>query len=64
MMSKRQRKVVLRNLEMLFLEERRKLLIAPRTQPSYGITLHMGFEAEPYRWFGKPARMRHPSAPL
>ena len=38
MMSKRQHKVVLRNLEMLFLEERRKLLIAPRTQPSYGIT--------------------------
>lgn len=38
MMSKRQRKVVLRNLEMLFLEVRGKLLIAPRTQPSYGIT--------------------------
>ena len=29
MMSKRQRKVVLRNLEILFLEVRGKLLIAP-----------------------------------
>ena len=38
MTSKKQRKVVLRNLEMLCLEERGKLLIAPRTQPSYGIT--------------------------
>ena len=38
MMSKRQRKVVLWNLETLFLEKRRKLYIAPRTQPSYGIT--------------------------
>ena len=62
MMSKRQRKVVLRNLEMLFLEERGKLLIAPRTQPR--MVSHSGFEAEPYRWFGKPAMMRHPSSPL
>ena len=37
MMSKRQRKVVIRNLETLFLKKR-KLYIAHRTQPSYVIT--------------------------
>lgn len=61
-MSKRQRKVVLRNLECCFWRRGENYRWTPELNPH--MVSHSGFEAKPYRWFGKPARVCHPSAPL